>query len=123
MKWLMILANGFEDVEAIATIDVLKRAHVNLTVATLHNKDTVITSHNNQLVVDTHLKDINYVDYDFLIIPGGQAVFKELDGNKLVDEIVNDFCSKKKLVSAICAAPTILGLMGYLRDKKFTCWS
>ena len=89
MKGLMILANGFEDVEAIATIDVLKRARVDLTIASLHEKDIVVTSHNNQLIVENYLKDINYVDYDFLIIPGGQAVFKELDGNELIVEIVN----------------------------------
>ena len=122
MKGLMILANGFEDVEAIATIDVLKRAQVDLTVATLHDKDIVVTSHNNQLVIDTYLKDLNYVDYDFLIIPGGQAVFKELDENKLVDEIVNDFCSKKKLVCAICAAPLLIGKHGYLQDLEYTCF-
>ena len=122
MKGLMILANGFEDVEAIATIDVLKRARVDLTIASLHEKDIVVTSHNNQLIVENYLKDINYVDYDFLIIPGGQAVFKELDGNKLVDEIVNDFCSKKKLVCAICAAPLLIGKHGYLQDLEYTCF-
>ena len=122
MKGLMILANGFEDVEAIATIDVLKRAHVNLTIASLHSKDVVTTSHNNHLVVDTHLKDINYKEYDFLILPGGQAVFKELDGSKLVDEIVSDFCNKKKLVCAICAAPLLIGKHGYLKDLEYACF-
>ena len=58
MKGLMILANGFEDVEAIATIDVLKRAHVNLTLANLHSKNEVTTSANNRLVVETNLKEI-----------------------------------------------------------------
>ena len=122
MKGLMILANGFEDVEAIATIDVLKRASVELDIATLHNEDVVVTSHNNRLLIDTHLIDLNYKEYDFLIIPGGQAVFKELDGNKLVDEIVNDFCSKKKLVCAICAAPLLLGKHGYLKDLEYACF-
>ena len=96
MKGLMILANGFEDVEAIGTIDVLKRANVNLTVASMHHKEYVCSAHNNKVLIETYIKDIDYKAYDFLIIPGGKAVFNELNGNKLVDEIVKHFCDNNK---------------------------
>ena len=79
MKGLMILANGFEDVEAIATIDVLKRAHVNLTLTNLHKSNEVVSSSNNRLVVETNLKEVDYTSFDFLILPGGKAVFNELE--------------------------------------------
>ena len=122
MKGLMILANGFEDVEAIATIDVLKRAHVNLTCATLHSKNEITTAQNNRVVFETSLKDVDYSCYDFLILPGGQAVFKELDKNKLVEEVVKHFCDNKKLVCAICAAPLLIGKHGYFKDLEYACF-
>lgn len=122
MKGLMILANGFEDVEAIATIDVLKRAHVNLTLANLHSKNEVTTSANNRLVVETNLKEIDYTTYDFLVLPGGKAVFNELDKSKLVEEIVRHFCDNKKLVCAICAAPLLIGKHGYFKDLEYACF-
>lgn len=122
MKGLMILANGFEDVEAIATMDVLKRAHVNLTVANLHKSNEVVSSSNNRLVIETNLKDLDYTQYDFLVLPGGKAVFNELDKSKLVDEIVRHFCDNKKLVCAICAAPLLIGKHGYFKYLEYTCF-
>ena len=122
MKGLIILANGFEDVEAIGTIDVLKRAHVNLTIASLHSKNEVTSSSNNKILVETTLKDIDYTQYDFLILPGGKAVFNELDKSKLVDEIVKHFCDNKKLVCAICAAPLLIGKHGYFKYLEYACF-
>ena len=122
MKGLMILANGFEDVEAIATIDVLKRAHVNLTLANLHKSNEVTTSSNNKFVVETNLKELDYTSFDFLVLPGGKAVFNELDKSKLVEEIVKHFCDNKKLVCAICAAPLLIGKHGYFKDLEYTCF-
>ena len=122
MKWLIILANGFEDVEAIAVIDVLKRAQIHLTCVTLHSKDVVTTSSNNKLIVEKSLKDVDYQKFDFLVLPGGKAVFNELDGNEKVDEIVKYFCDNKKLVCAICAAPLLVGKHGYYKDLPYTCF-
>ena len=122
MKGLMILANGFEDVEAIATIDVLKRAYVNLTLANLHKSNEVITSSNNRLVIETNLKEVDYTSFDFLILPGGKAVFNELDKSKLVEEVVKHFCDNKKLVCAICAAPLLIGKHGYFKDLEYACF-
>lgn len=122
MKGLMILTNGFEDVEGIATIDILRRARVNLTCATLHNSSEITTSLNNKVVFDTFLKDIDYTKFDFLILPGGPAVFKDLDKSKVVDQIVKYFCDNKKLVCAICAAPLLIGKHGYFKDLEYTCF-
>lgn len=122
MKGLIILANGFEDVEAIATIDVLKRAQIRLTIATLTYKKEVTTAHNNKIIVEDCLKDIDYEKYDFLILPGGQAVFKELSNNKLVEKVIKYFCDNKKLVCAICAAPSLIGKHGYFDGLEYACF-
>lgn len=122
MKGLIILANGFEDVEAIAVIDVLKRAQVHLTSVTLNSKDVVTSSSNNKLIIEKSLKDVEYQKYDFLVLPGGKAVFNELDGNKKVEEIVKYFCDSHKLVCAICAAPLLVGQHGYFKDLEYACF-
>lgn len=122
MKGLMILTNGFEDVEGIATIDILRRAKVNLTCVTLNNNSELTTSLNNKVVFDKSLKEVDYTKFDFLILPGGPAVFKELDKSKVVDEVVKYFCDNKKLVCAICAAPLLIGKHGYFKDLEYTCF-
>lgn len=122
MKGLMILANGFEDIEGIATIDILKRAKIDITLAALGNSKEITTSNNNTLTFPTLLKDVDYHQFDFLIIPGGPAVFKVLDKSALVSEIITDFCEQHKLVCAICAAPSLIGKLGYLKDIEYTCF-
>lgn len=122
MKGLMIFTNGFEDVEGIAVIDILKRAKINLTCVTLNKTNEVITSHNNKIVFNESVSDIDYKKFDFLVLPGGPAVFKELDKSKIVDEIVKYFCQNEKLVCAICAAPHLIGKHEFLADLEYTCF-
>ncbi|MCI5746118.1 MAG: DJ-1/PfpI family protein [Erysipelotrichaceae bacterium] len=122
MKGLMIFADGFEDVEGIATVDILKRAQIKLTCVTLKNKKEVTTSAQNHLVFEQSLADVDYKTFDFLILPGGPAVFNELDKSKKVDEVVNYFCTNQKLVCAICAAPLLIGKHGYFENLDYTCF-
>lgn len=121
MTGLMILANGFEDVEGLATIDILRRAKVNLTCVTLKNT-TITTAHRNKIVFDKSIKDVDYKKYDFLILPGGAAVFNELNSSAIVEQIVKYFCDNEKLVCAICAAPLLIGKYGYFKDLEYTCF-
>lgn len=122
MKGIIILANGFEDTEAIVTIDLLRRAKIQIDLVTLSDK-YVKTQSNNVIVVENKLSDIKYEDYDFLIIPGGKAVFDILYDDKLVEKVVKDFVTKQKLVCAICAGPKVIGKHGYFENKNFTCFS
>lgn len=122
MKGLIILANGFEDSEAIITIDLLRRAKINLDLISLTNDKVVLTSSNIYISADFNYLDININDYDFLIIPGGKAVFNYHLQSDLTKNIVEHFMNKKALVACICAAPMILGRLGYLKDLEFTCF-
>ena len=122
MKGLMIFANGFEDVEGIATLDILRRAKIDITCAVATDNLQISTAHNVHIVFKTLLKNVHYQDYDFLIIPGGPAVFNTLDNISLVSEIIKDFCLKNKLVCAICAAPHLIGKLGFLNDVSYTCF-
>ena len=119
MKGLIVLVNGFEDVEALATIDVLRRSGIQVDTTSLDNKD-VITQSNNKITVDYSLKELNIPEYDFLILPGGKAVFNILDKDARVDYLVDEFYIQGKLICAICAAPRLIAKRGYFKNLKFT---
>ena len=119
MKGLIILVNNFEDVEALATVDVLRRSGIIIDTTSLDNKD-VITQSNNKITVDYLLNEVNVNEYDFLILPGGKAVFNILDNDKRIDDLVDYFYSNKKLICAICAAPRLIAKRGYFKNLKFT---
>ena len=119
MKGLIVLVNGFEDVEAIATIDILKRSSIEIDTTSLDNKE-VVTKSKIKLYTDYILCDVNVDDYDFLIIPGGGAVFNILDKEKRIDDLIDSFYKQNKLICAICAAPRLIAKRGYFKNQKFT---
>ena len=122
MKALMILENGFEDTEALASFDVLKRAGFEVVSASLDN--TCITTQCGHSVSSSILvKDIKDLNaFDFLVIPGGRAVFKVLDNSKAIDDLIDFFYNKKKLIACICAAPMLVGKRGYFKGLNYTCF-
>lgn len=122
MKGLIILANGFEDVEAIATIDVLRRSKLTVDMVTVNNTLDVLTQSNILLKAEKMLKDVNKKEYDFLIIPGGKAVRLVLNNHEELAKWITDFVDNKKLVAAICAAPSLVGKLGYFDNIPFTCF-
>ena len=122
MKGLIILSNGFEDVEALATIDLLRRAKITIDMVSIDKDLSVQTSHGVIIQAEKTLKDINLNDYSFLVIPGGKAVFNTLVDSRVVESMVEFFNKKNQLIACICAAPMVLGKMGLLRDKEYVCY-
>jgi putative intracellular protease/amidase len=120
MKALAIIFDGFEEEEAVAPFALLRRAGVELVIAS--DKETVIGSHKIALTNISLLKNINYKDFDCLIIPGG-AHYKRLMIDEYVHKIIKYFMDNNKVVSAICAAPTIIGRLGYLKNRNYTCFT
>ena len=120
MKVLALIFNGFEEEEAVAPFALLKRAGIELTIAS--NSKTVTGSHNISLTNIELLENIDYTNYDCLLLPGG-AHYKFLRESITVHNIINYFVNEKKIIAAICAAPTILGMLGHLKNKKYTCFS
>jgi 4-methyl-5(b-hydroxyethyl)-thiazole monophosphate biosynthesis len=122
MKGLIILANGFEDTEAIMTIDILRRAKLSLTVASAGDDVHVKSQSGLYVKAETTLKDVNDQHYDFLVLPGGRAVKDILEHSKKVLSLIDKFVLAGKMVAAICAAPLLLGRRGYFKDQVFTCF-
>ena len=119
MQGLIILVDGFEDCEALVTVDVLRRAKIDIDLVTLDQKE-IKTQSNNIVYVSHLLKDVDLKKYDFLIIPGGKAVFNILDNDKRVDEVIDYFYSNNKLICAICAAPRLIAKRGYFNNHTYT---
>ena len=122
MKGLILLTSGFEDTEAIATIDILRRAKLNIDLCSVNNEEEILTQNKMVIKPDLCVKDINYKEYDFLVIPGGKAVSKTLINLNDVKGMIHYFNSENKLIAAICAAPMLLGKAGILKGKKYTCF-
>lgn len=120
-KGIILLNNGFEDVEAIATIDVLRRAGITIDTFSLDDCN-IKTQSGIKLQSEKLYKDLNLKEYDFLVIPGGGAVFKYLHARTEVSDIINAFAKDGKLVATICAAPSLVGKLGYFKGKKYTCF-
>jgi len=118
----VFLAEGFEECEALAPIDILRRAGIETVTVGIGDK-TVIGSHKIPIVCDITEDEICENGLEGIILPGGMPGTLNLEKNGTVQMFI-DFCSEKDLlIGAICAAPSILGHKNLLKDKKATCFS
>ena len=120
MKHLMLFVDGFEDVEALATLDVLLRGNEEVVRASMMGRNEVVSKSGNKLVFDTLIDDIDLERFDSLIIPGGPGSFNVMGHMDNTNKIIKYFVENNKLVCAICAAPFLIGRLGYLKDKNYT---
>ena len=122
MKHLMLFVDGFEDVEAIATLDVLLRGSEEVIKASMMGRNEVVSKSGNKLVLDTLIEDVDLESFDSLIIPGGPGSFNVMGHMDITNKIIKFFAENNKLVCAICAAPFLVGRLGYLKDKNYTVY-
>lgn len=116
---LLILTNGFEEVEAITPIDLLRRANINLLTASRETSNKVTGAHNISIETDTSLKEALNQEYDALILPGGPG-YKSLQKDNTILETIRNYHTQQKTIGAICAAPVVLKEAGILNDQKIT---
>ncbi len=122
MKRVLIpLAEGFEEIEALATADVLRRAGLDVVLAGIPG--TIVSGRSGiKIVADTKIEDVNHRDFDCVVLPGGDPGYVNLGRSKKVFDIINDFNDQEKTIAAICAAPSILGKMGILDNRRATIY-
>ena len=124
-KVLAVLADGFEELEAISPIDVLKRAGASVTLAALEKYDnlTVRGSHDIYIQCDALLSDVAKERFDAIIFPGGMPGAKNLAASSEVKNLILSTYKRGDLVCAICASPAyVLAPLGILDGKKVTCY-
>ncbi|MBR4892989.1 MAG: DJ-1/PfpI family protein [Clostridia bacterium] len=116
----MILKDGFEETEALATYDFIKRG--NIDIVTVGDKDVVTGTHGIKVYTDILFSDIDKEKLTGVILPGGQPGSDNLFNCEKTKELINFSYKENKLICAICAAPYILGEMGLLKGKSATCF-
>ena len=123
-KVYVFLADGFEDVEAMIPVDVLRRGGVEVvTVSTMDDNQLVESAHGVQIVADALADECDFNDADLLLLPGGMPGASNLYDNVRVREAVAAQAEAGKKVAAICAAPAVvLGQLGVLAGKRATCY-
>lgn len=122
-KVLLILTDGFEEIEAFGTFAILRRSNIDVDIYSLKRRNIegrYGLKLNNYKVINED-KNFNLDSYNALFIAGGPE-YKELEASKEFKDIILDFYNKNKLIAAICAGPTILGHLGLLKNKKYTCF-
>ncbi len=117
------LANGFEDIEALAPVDILRRGGVEIKTVSITGNEWVETSHGITLKADLKFEDIDsFEDADMLLLPGGMPGSANLNAHDGLKKVLLAQNAAGKRIGAICAAPLILGGLGILKGKKATCY-
>jgi 4-methyl-5(b-hydroxyethyl)-thiazole monophosphate biosynthesis len=120
-KVLVPLAQGFEDLEAVTVIDLLRRANIDVTVAGLGD-GFVTGSRGTRILPDDNLANVVDEDYDMVVLPGGQPGADNLNKDKRIIQLLADMHDKGNYVAAICAAPKVLATAGLLENKSMTAY-
>ena len=119
----MFLANGFEEIEALCPLDLLRRAGVEVkTVAVGGDALRVTGSHGITVLADMDEKDFADEAPEMVILPGGMPGSTNLDNSAVVDAAIRAALANDAYLAAICAAPMVLGQQGYLRGRRATCF-
>ncbi|WP_331774073.1 DJ-1 family glyoxalase III [Sulfurospirillum sp. 1612] len=119
-KVLVLLANGFEEIEALSVVDVLRRANIEVVMAAIDKKQ-VTGAHNVKVQADMHILDVKNSDFDMVVLPGGLPGATNLEKDENVQKLLKDFDHDNKAIGAICAAPIALQRAGVLK-KTYTCY-
>ncbi len=119
---LIPLADGFEELEAVTLIDLLRRAGIIVTTASLSQQLTLKASRQVKLVADKLLDDVLEQDFDMLLMPGGQPGTSNLDADERIHALIKRLQQAGKYLAAICAAPMVLASAGVLDGKRATSY-
>jgi 4-methyl-5(b-hydroxyethyl)-thiazole monophosphate biosynthesis len=116
------LATGFEEIEAISIIDVLRRAQLTATTVSITGNLKVTGAHQITIEADLLFEETDYSDAGMIILPGGMPGTTNLMNHKGLKDILVRLNAEKKPIAAICAAPMILGSLGILQGRKAVCY-
>lgn len=118
----LFLADGFEEIEALTPIDMLRRAKINVTSVSINETRLVTGAHGIEVFADKTIADVTPENIDAVILPGGLPGADNLRFNSTVQAFIDTATRESKLICAICAAPRILGEKGLLVGKKAICY-
>lgn len=122
MKHYIFLANGFEEIEGLMVVDLLRRAEIPITTVSIGDSLEVLGTHNISVQADKLYSEVDYSNAHMLILPGGMPGTKHLGEHEGLKELLVNHNKENKMLAAICAAPSVFGMNGILEGKKATCY-
>lgn len=118
----IFLAEGFEEIEGLTVVDLLRRAKIDISMVSVTGNRKVTGSHEIPIIADELFEEADFDDADMLVLPGGMPGTKNLLEHSGLDQLLKEFHEKGKPLAAICAAPRVLGTKGLLAGKRATCY-
>lgn len=119
--YYLFLADGFEEIEALSPLDILRRANIDIKTVGI-NKKEIIGAHNIPVRADIINSELDFYDIEGIILPGGMPGTVNLEADTQVQKALERCYNNNLLIAAICAAPSILGHKGYLKGKNAICF-
>ena len=117
----IFMADGCEEIEGLTVVDIVRRAKMDITMISVNGKREVTSSHGVTFLADAVAEEVDYGALDGIVLPGGMPGTLQLGDHERVNGIIREFAEQKKLVAAICAAPSVLGAAGILEGKTAVC--
>lgn len=121
-KVYVFLADGCEEIEALAVIDLLRRAKIETVTVAINDEKLIRGVHNINFFADEIIDSIDINDAELIFLPGGMPGTINLGNCKKLRDYILKFNDENKFIAAICAAPSVLGKLGVLNDKKAVCY-
>lgn len=121
-KTMILLANGYEEIEALTVVDYLRRAEISIDLVSITGNLETISAHQVHILADKLIEDIEQEEYDAVITPGGIPGSTNLAENDKVTALLQSFYQGNKLVASICASPLALEAAGLAEKVKGTCY-
>ncbi len=118
----VFLADGFEEIEGLTVVDILRRAGVRTETVSVTDGLSVVGSHKIVVQADARIQEVDFSEVELLVLPGGMPGTIHLGECERLTKLLADFAAKERKVAAICAAPSILGDLGLLKGKKAACY-
>ncbi len=121
-KVAIFLAAGFEEIEALTVVDLLRRVHIETDMVSVGNEGKVVGAHAIEVKTDKLISDMDFSEYDMLVLPGGMPGTLNLEACEPLMKQVDAFYAQGKYVAAICAAPSIFGHRKMLQGRTACCY-
>lgn len=121
-KVYVFFAEGFEEIEGLTVVDMLRRVEIETVMVSIGTSKAVTGAHGIVIQTDGLFKEYTYEDGEMVVLPGGMPGTNHLMAHDGLKQVLVDYNNAKKYLAAICAAPSVLGMNGFLEGRHATCY-
>ncbi len=123
MKQISVfLADGFEEIEGLTVVDILRRAGLRVDTVSVTGEWIIRGSHQIDVQADCLFEEMDFSETDMLVLPGGMPGTRNLMNHKGLQELLRAYHEKGRYIAAICAAPSVFGRLGFLKGRRACCY-